>query len=249
LTYGGELSGMPTKITKCGFFSEEAFEESEAIQREHKQLFFHLDDLNVKAHIHLGGFPLGLKQLKPVLTATLFMRGLTAYQAMILLAQKGFASETRATCRNILDAKFRLAYILTKPDADVLLIAKSAGRAKRLEAQQTGKLRALKDFGTFELDALIRQAETNQKDSSGKRLKLPPAEKIAEACGLDEEYLGPYSILSEATHSGVVELESYLKLSPDGNMVEQYLYGPQDGAWVGWNYTSWSRIPPRLHGD
>jgi hypothetical protein len=57
------------------------------------------------------------------------------------------------------------------------------------------------------LEALIRQAEDNQKDSSGKKLKLPKLEKVAEDCGLGNEYLGPYSILSEATHSGVVELE------------------------------------------
>jgi hypothetical protein len=82
------------------------------------------------------------------------------------------------------------------------------------------------------LEALIRQAEDNQKDSSGKKLKLPKLEKVAEDCGLGNEYLGPYSILSEATHSGVVELETYLKLDPAGSSVEQYLYGPQDGAWV-----------------
>jgi hypothetical protein len=116
---------MPTKITKRGFFSDEALQRSESIKHEHKQLFFHLDDLNEKAHIHLNGFPTGLRQLKPVLTAALFMRALTAYQALILLAQRGFASESRAMCRNIMEAKFRLAYILNKPDADVLLIAKS----------------------------------------------------------------------------------------------------------------------------
>jgi hypothetical protein len=114
---------MPTKITKRGFFSEEALQQSESIKHDHKQLFFHLDDVNEKAHIHRGGFPVGLKQLKPVLTAALFMRALTAYQAMIFLAQKGFASETRATCRNILEAKFRLAYILNQADVASLATA------------------------------------------------------------------------------------------------------------------------------
>jgi hypothetical protein len=162
------------------------------------------------------------------------MRALTAYQALILLAKRGFASESRATCRNVIEAKFRLAYILNKPDAEVLLIAKSeASRAKRLKAQQSGRLRTLKGLSVSDLEALIREAEANQKDSTGKKLKFPQIEKLAEDCGLEQEYLGPYSILSEATHSGVVELESYLKLNAEKNMVVQYLYGPQDGDWVG----------------
>jgi len=51
---------MPTRITERGFFSEEALQRSESIKQEHKQVFFHLDDVNEKAHIHLSGFPVGL---------------------------------------------------------------------------------------------------------------------------------------------------------------------------------------------
>jgi hypothetical protein len=52
---------MPTKITERGFFREEALQRSESIKQEHKQVFFHVDDLNEKASLHLSGFPVGLR--------------------------------------------------------------------------------------------------------------------------------------------------------------------------------------------
>jgi hypothetical protein len=41
-----------------------------------------------------------------------------------MLAQRGFASDAQATCRNILEARFKLAYLLVEPEAALLLIAK-----------------------------------------------------------------------------------------------------------------------------
>jgi hypothetical protein len=66
----------------------------------------------------------GPRNLKQVFAAALFARALTAYQALTMLAQRGFASDAQATCRNILEAKFKLAYLLLEPEAALLLIAK-----------------------------------------------------------------------------------------------------------------------------
>jgi hypothetical protein len=77
---------------------------SEVIKRGHKQLFFYLDDVNKQAHRYRALWRIKGRDLKKLFAAALFHRALTAYQALILLTQKGFGSEARSTCRNILEA-------------------------------------------------------------------------------------------------------------------------------------------------
>ncbi len=80
--------------------------KSELIKQEHKQLFFYLAEVNEQAHRYLGLWRVSSTNVKQLFSAALFVRALTAYQALVLLTQRGYASEARATCRNILEAKF-----------------------------------------------------------------------------------------------------------------------------------------------
>ena len=168
-------------------------------------------------------------------SAALFHRALTAYQALVLLTQKGFASEARATCRNILEAKFKLAYLFNEPEAAILLIAKGEQkRADRLRDMKSGKLPVPETLKGQDWDSVIRKAEEHLKDAKGVKRTFLSLRKIAEKCGLEKDYLGYYSFFSEATHAGHIELETYLKFNPEGTAVDTLLYGPADGYWVDW---------------
>jgi hypothetical protein len=61
--------GLPvaTKISDNGFFSEEAIQKSEAIRREHKQLFFYLAEVNEQAHRYPGLLKVESNNFKQVL--------------------------------------------------------------------------------------------------------------------------------------------------------------------------------------
>jgi hypothetical protein len=93
---------------------------------------------------------------------------------LILLVQKGFASEVRATCRNILEAKFKLAYLSVEPEASVLLIAGGEKkRADRLREMKSGKLSVPENLKGQDWDAVIARAEKHLKDEKGVERKLP----------------------------------------------------------------------------
>jgi len=224
---------VATTISFNGFLSDQAIQISEAIKREHKQLFFYLAEVNEKAHQYRNLWRIGSRNLRAVFAAALFHRALTAYQALILLTQKGFASESRATCRNILEAKFKLAYLFKEPEAAVLLIAAGEkSRADRLRNMKAGQLPVPEKLKGQDWDAVIAKAERYLKDEKGVERKLPSMWQIAKKCGLEADYLGFYSFFSEATHSGHIEINSYLKFNPEGTRVETLLYGPADGDWV-----------------
>jgi hypothetical protein len=130
---------MATKISDNGFFSHEAIRKGELIKQEHKQLFFYLAEVNEQAHRYLGLWRVSSTNVKQLFSAALFVRALTAYQALALLTQRATRPK-RATCRNILEAKFKLAYLFKEPEAAVLLIAKGEKkRADRLRSMKTGE--------------------------------------------------------------------------------------------------------------
>ena len=60
-------------------------------------------------------------------------------------------------------------------------------------------------------DSIIAKAEEHLKDEKGDKRKLPNMRRMAEICGLQQDYLGFYSLFSEATHSGHIEVSGYMK--------------------------------------
>ena len=107
-------------------------------------------------------------------------------------------------------------------------------RAERLRAMKAGKLPVREAMRNHDWDSLIAKAEEHLKDAKGAERKLPPLWQIAKKCGLQQDYLGYYSLFSEATHSGHIELGGYMKLNAEGTGVGTLLYGLEDGDWVDW---------------
>jgi hypothetical protein len=148
---------------------------SAKIKTEYKQLFFYLAEANEQGHKYLAGLQVKSQDRKELLTAALFARMLSAYQAMILLAERGFTSEVRATCRSILEAKFKLGYLAVEPKAAEMMLAKhEKERIKRLEQYKSGKLPVHKQAANQDWDKLIADAKARQENLSGP---IPPSIK------------------------------------------------------------------------
>jgi hypothetical protein len=110
---------------------------SAKIRTEYKQLFFYLAEANEQANKYLDRLTVD-QDLKQLLTAALLARALTAYQALTLLAERGFDSEVRVTCRSLLEAKFKLGFFADDPAAPNLILAKhQQERAKVLRKSRT----------------------------------------------------------------------------------------------------------------
>jgi hypothetical protein len=93
---------------------------------------------------------------------------------LVLLTQRGYASEARTTCRNILEAQFKLAYLFKESEAAVLLIAKGEKkRADRLRNMKSGDLPVPPELANQDWDSVIKKAEEHLKDAKGSKRKLP----------------------------------------------------------------------------
>lgn len=225
---------MPTKIRDNGFFSDEAQSLSATIKTEYKQLFFYLAEVNEQAHKYLDKLKVD-QNLKQFLTVALLARALTAYQALIFLAERGFASEVRVTCRSLLEAKFKLGFFVEEPNAAEMMLAKhEAHRIGRMEKYRDKKLSVPKDAADQDWGKLINEAKARQKNLIGSKGKLPHISQIAKKCGFSRDYSGPYSYFSDATHSGAGELDIYVEFNADSSAAQGFRYGPNDGPWIPW---------------
>jgi hypothetical protein len=226
---------VPTQIHANGFFSDEAEAIHAQIKTENRQLFFYLAEVNEQAHKYLAKLRVNSQDLKKLLTAAFLARVMTAYQALIFLAERGFASEAKAICRNILEAKFKLGFLFEEPEAANMMLAKhEAERIKRFEKYKAKKLPVHKNAGDPDWQKLIDAAKARQKKLIGNKGSLPHMSKIAEIAGFSKDYFGAYSLFSDATHSGVGELEIYLQFNEDYSAATDFVYGPSNGPWIPW---------------
>jgi Family of unknown function (DUF5677) len=210
---------MPTTFQEEGFFSDEAEQVRKQIFGHDKQLFNFHKDLTLLVHQFRRGLEVVPDNGKLVIAAALLARAIAAYEAMVFLAMRGFGSETRVSCRSIMEAMFKLAYLLVKPESLTLIIGESErNRRNRLQRMKDGKAPVLEEyFG--DIDALIAAAEANAA-------KWPRATDIAEQTSLQEHYYGPYNLLSESVHAGARELENYLEFDSNQKVVG-YRYDPE----------------------
>jgi hypothetical protein len=212
---------MPTEIRGNGFFSDEARSLSAGIGTEHKQLFFYLTETNEQAHKYLAKLEVN-QDLEKLVAAALLSRVLTAYQALVLLT------------RSILEAKFKLGFLLKEPKAAKLMLARyEEDRVKRLKKYKSGDLPVHKDAADQNWDKLIEDAKARQKKFAESK-NLPSIKQIATTAGFLKDYDGPYSFLSDAVHSGAGELDIYLEFNDERSAATDFRYGPNARPWMVW---------------
>ena len=217
-----------------GYLSEEAKKQAAEFAAEYKQIFNYLRDVNTKAHQFLREAEVSNDDGRGVFAAAFLARALTAFQALSLLAERGFLSECRVICRNILEVKFRLGFLERKDDAFILFLAEhDRSRIKRLRDMRDGKIRLGDDLKKPDWDALIAKAEANLRNPDGSEKRLPQISKMAEEAGFESDYRGYYRFLSDAIHSGAGELEEYVAFNEEGE-VSGFSYGPQKNEWLPW---------------
>jgi hypothetical protein len=217
-----------------GFLSAEAQERAAIEAAKYLQIFNHLKNVNAKAHQFLQEVQFNPKDGKHVFALAFFARGLSAFQALKILAERGFISECRVTCRNLFEVKFRLGFLEHKSDAVTLFLAEHARyKIKRLRDMRDGNIKLGNDLEKPDWDAAIARAKSLRRNPDGSERRLPHICKLAKDAGFESDYLGYYSFLSEASHSGAGELDDYVEYDANGQ-VTGFNYGPQKGYWLPW---------------
>jgi Family of unknown function (DUF5677) len=221
-------------ISDDGFLSEEAQAEAAKVVTKYKQAFLHLKDVNAKAHEFLREAEATADDPKQIFAIAFFARALCGFQALKVLSEQGFLSECRVVCRNILEVKFKLGFLEKRDDAVSLFLAEyQRHRISRMENMMAGTIPLSPKLDLPDWENLIKVAKERLLNDDGTQKKLPGIKVIAEEAGFISDYLGFYSLLSEAIHSGAAELDDYVEFN-EKNQVIGFRYGPTQEPWLVW---------------
>jgi len=212
-------------LLKHGFLGAEGGKARQQILKKYAEFFARLRELNDICHEYLRNLKLNREDEFEVFTVAYFIRGLITFQSLIVLLERGCLDDVRVLCRTLVHTYFRLAAIAADPSALNRIRATALSEQKeRLESFKSGKRKMPPNVAGVDLDTLIAQADA-ALDKIGR--SQTNEWELARDGGCLKDYDFAYAVLSDAVHTSLSDLRSFLKFGHKGNFLG-YIYGPHD---------------------
>lgn len=193
----------------------------------HHQLLSYGKRLNEVAHRALFNVKVTRTDLQHILLAALLQRALKAYQATVLLIERGLPEEGQVALRTLLEVTFKTTAVAkSKEVAEAFVTEDETHRRKFINKYKRLSTAAQDPSHLAELDAILQSTADRIKETGATELSTY---WFAEKAGLLDFYNSAYAVLSTTVHIGVRTLESALEIGPDGN-VRRLKYGFSDAG-------------------
>lgn len=164
---------------------------------------------------------------RQVLSSILFKRILSAFQAVVLLGERGMHTEALIQRRGMLEALFVLGAIWHQPEIVNDYIKNDEHRRRDIykkikKSSKQARANLFDWLSDQELDEQIHKLE-----AATKGVRYLSIEAFAQAAHLNDAYLTDYTILSEAAHHVSKDLERHLGIDENDN-IQSLIWGPED---------------------
>ena len=168
-----------------------------------------------------------------IMVALLYIRSMSNFQGVIIMAERGMVNEAKTLLRCLLECEFAVVAI----DKDKTIVDRLILDDR---IQQLGKLKAIKrniengvplpkdTFSIDEIKTFIKDVKSEIKKSNIKKFTT---RELAEIAGLITTYDSAYKDLSGTIHVNVRDLEQYLELNEKGEIKQ--LLSEQDVKEIG----------------
>lgn len=216
---------MTIYLSNDGFLSPELEAVVQQIRATHGQIFDFVARLNELAHRSLFSAKVNRDDRRQVLLLTLTQKSMTEYQSVIILSERGLPGEARALLRVLLEVTFRIVAMAKKAELAEAYVAEDQVRRRKLINKFKMLSESLQTNGNREeLERVLAEvSERIQEDE----IRENTTQSYAKHAGLEDFYNSAYSILSDAVHVNVRELEEALTLDEAGKLIG-FTYGPSD---------------------
>ncbi len=209
-----------SSINEQGFLSKDVDEFVKQNHLEFKDTFDLITDLNRYAQSLMFKINAHDNMFQELLLASLYIRALSSFQSIVILAEKGIESETRVLLRSFMEVMFTLvACCKSKATAEKYVLNDKIDSLKTIRRvkQYKGKsiLPNVKKMLKHE-----HELDLEIKSNDIKRISIEDMSKLA---GLHHHYLTVYDVLSRTAHSKVKDIER--NLNQDQN---RFIWGPKN---------------------
>lgn len=206
-----------------GFLTNRRSALEAGIERGHSDLFARARQINRDCHELLFAADIRNREVQHLLVAPLFARALEHYQATLILLGIGLVAPSKVALRATIESVFTLRAVVANDEslnafitADLIQRLKMINRAQKFDHPNFEELR---EAITPELVDTVKE----QIRLFGAKYRT--VEELSKLAGMHDWYTTQYALLSEATHSTVRDLESYLSLN-EAREVQGLIYAP-----------------------
>ena len=212
-------------IEQEGFLSQDIKHWVSKIRAEHDILFTLAADTNRICQESMLALEPNSANGQQVITATLFLRCVSTYQGIVILAERCMIPQASVLTRALLEVVFTLCALCRNEK----LVADYVNEDKVYKLKLIDKLRKYhkEDFPEPEKVALLEQALKSEKGE--KNIVSRSTQKWAEDAGLLDIYLITYTGLSATAHVKVSDLDRHIIADAEGN-IKDFNWGPNDVA-------------------
>jgi len=218
-----ELTGMD--FNEEGFLGTAISDFTKAVESRYSDFFDACNKINKLAQGLKFELQIHNKDGREVLVATLFLRILNAYQAIILVTKLGLIVEAKVVLRSAIESLFILR--LLSQDRKFLTEYVGSDEVRRLKwmnvalDSKSTLFDKLRDHAT---SALREELKGKIDKNQWKELKTID---VASRAGLKEMYDTDYRLLSEEVHTLPISMEYLLGADEDGD-IRTFEWGPTD---------------------
>lgn len=216
-----------TSIEESGFLSDQISQWIKKHRAENSQVFDLCENINLFSHSLMLKMKVHIGNLPELLCAAYYVRAMSNFQGTVVTAERGMINEARILLRCLLECIFPVKAIETDNNyANTLTLQDFIVQKSYLKAckrfKSDGDSSCKEGLSSEKIDSMIADLEDQIKEHKVKKEQI---RKIADKGGLTELYDTEYKLLSSAIHTGVRDLEQYLRINEDG-MIEEIFWGP-----------------------
>lgn len=205
------------------FLSAEMIEVIKDMRESKKNIFELCEKLNCLSNSIIFDIKVDHNDKQQLLISCLFIRAISTYQGVIILAERGMPSETTVVLRTLLEVLFRICAIAKDVNvADIYIQEDEIYRKKSIyKINKLGK-KTIEAIGNPDLADLLKDIKENIAVND---IKDKTSEWYAQMAGLADFYHSAYSIFSRTVHVYARDLESALVLDSNDEVIG-FNYGP-----------------------
>ncbi|WP_378074786.1 DUF5677 domain-containing protein [Chelativorans intermedius] len=206
-----------------GFLTHRSSELEGEINTAHHRLFACARHINHDCHELLFSADIRNRDIRAIIVATLFMRLLEHYQAVIVLLNRGMIAPARAALRALVETTFKMRAVATERSAPKAFIAEDlVARKKLINKARNNEYPNLEETRKAISDELVRELEQEILATGAKTLST---EEWSRRADMHDWYITNYALLSKAVHTQVRDLEAYLRIG-ESCEIEEFHYAP-----------------------
>ncbi len=215
------------KMENAGFLSKDVEKYKENHRKKNKRIFQLCETLNRFSHSIMWKIKVTNEYLPGILSACAYVRVMSNFQSIIILAEYGLINEAKIILRSLVEGMFLMVAITKEKEYSRKIVEQDIlEREKTCKAIRRNIIAGIHKLEEPTLDEIEKQIEDLKIEIKEKCIKKINKRDLSIAAGLESYYDTIYHLLSGTVHINPRDLEQYLDLTEE-RKIREIKWGPE----------------------